>query len=88
MIVPDFIERSNRRTLSLTVLKDGNIIVKAPLSMKESDINRFVESKQNWIREKLAIVKNTNSKFEQIIKYRKFLLYANEYSVLMGDVKK
>ena len=56
--------------------------------MKESDINRFVESKQNWIREKLAIVKNTNSKFEQIIKYRKFLLYANEYSVLMGDVKK
>lgn len=88
MIVPDFIERSNRRTLSLTVLKDGNIIVKAPISMKESDINRFVESKQNWIREKLAIVKSTNNKFEQIINYRKFLLYANEYSVLMGDVKK
>ena len=26
MIVPDYIERSKRKTLSLTVLKDGNII--------------------------------------------------------------
>ena len=56
MIVPDLIERSKRKTLSLSVMKDGAIIVKAPLSMQESVINKFIEGKQNWIKEKLAIV--------------------------------
>ena len=88
VIVPDYIERSKRRTLTLTVLKNGTVVVKAPLSMKDSVINKFVESKQNWIQEKLRFVNKTNDKFEDVIQYRKFLLYANEYSLLMSDVKK
>ncbi|MBQ4542128.1 MAG: DUF45 domain-containing protein, partial [Clostridia bacterium] len=59
MIVPDYIERSKRKTLSLTVLKNGNVIVKAPISMRDEVINRFVEDKQSWIREKLSSIKET-----------------------------
>ncbi|MBP3581290.1 MAG: M48 family metallopeptidase [Clostridia bacterium] len=88
MIVPDLIERSKRKTLSLSVMKDGAIIVKAPLSMQESVINKFIEEKQNWIKEKLAIVNKTNNKFEDVIKYKSFLLYGNKYSLVLGDVKK
>ena len=57
MIVPDYIERSNRKTLSLTVLKDGNIIIKAPISMKDDVIEKFVFDKQDWIRSKLMTIK-------------------------------
>lgn len=88
MIVPDLIERSNRKTLSLSVMKDGAVVVKAPINMKEKIINDFIEEKQDWIREKLNIVKQTNNKFEDVIKYRKFLLYGNMYTLRLSDVKK
>lgn len=88
MIIPDYIERSNRKTLSLTVLKDGNVIVKAPISMREETINKFVEEKQDWIKSKLLIVSKTKDKFEDVMKYQKFLLYGNKYSLLLSDVKK
>lgn len=88
MITPDYIERSNRRTLSLSVLKDGNVVVKAPINMKDETINRFVEEKQAWIREKLFLINKTISKFDDVIHYKKFLLYGNRYSLLLDNVKK
>lgn len=88
MITPDYIERSNRKTLSLAVMKDGNVVVKAPLNMEDSIIKRFVWDKQNWIREKLFMINKTKTKFEDIISYKKFLLYGNKYTLLLSDVKK
>lgn len=88
MITPDLITRSNRRTLSLAVLKDGKIVIKAPLKMSMESINQFVFEKQKWIREKLSIIEHNNEKFQDIITYRKFLLYGNQYSIKLGDVKK
>lgn len=88
MITPDYIERSNRKTLSLSVLKDGSVVVKAPIRMRDETINKFVEDKQNWIREKLLLVNKTKDKFEDIVTYRKFLLYGNRYSLLLSDVKR
>jgi len=88
VITPDYIERSNRKTLSLAVMKDGNVVVKAPIRMSDETINRFVFEKQNWIKEKLLIVNQTKTKFEEIINYKKFLLYGNKYTLLLSDVKK
>lgn len=88
VITPDFIERSKRKTLSLSVLKDGSVVVKAPISMRDETINRFVEEKQNWIKDKLFIVNKTKVKFDDIVHYQKFLLYGNKYSLLLSDVKK
>ena len=88
MITPDFIERSNRRTLSLAVLKDGNVVVKAPIGMRDETISRFVEEKQDWIREKLFLINKVKSKFDDVVHYKKFLLYGNRYSLLLDNVKK
>ena len=88
MITPDYIERSNRRTLSLSVLKDGNVVVKAPITMKDSVINKFIEEKQDWIREKLFMVNQVKSKFDDIVHYQKFLLYGNRYSLVLDNIKK
>ena len=88
MITPDFIERSNRKTLSLAVMKDGNIVVKAPLRVKDEVIMHFVEDKQNWIKEKLFIINQTRAKYDDVVRYKKFLLYGNKYSLILADVKK
>jgi len=42
--------RSNRRTLSLSVERDGTVLVRAPLRMPQKDIDRFVLSHENWIK--------------------------------------
>ena len=62
VIVPDFIERSNRKTLSLSVMKDGTVCIKAPIHMKDETIERFVQEKQDWIRSKLSFIKTQKSK--------------------------
>lgn len=42
--------RSSRKTVALHITKDAALEVRAPLKMKEADIDRFVDSKENWIR--------------------------------------
>ena len=88
MIVPDFIERSNRKTLSLSVMKDGAVCVKAPINMRDEVINKFVEEKQDWIRSKLSFINQTRDKFSEVISYNKFLIYGNLYGLVYFDEKK
>lgn len=54
MVPIDKLVRSKRKTLSLIVETDGTLTVRAPLHMKEADIRRFVEAKENWIKRKQA----------------------------------
>ncbi|MBR2909684.1 MAG: M48 family metallopeptidase [Clostridia bacterium] len=88
MITPDLITRSNRRTLSLSVLKDGQVIVKAPTKMSQEAIDRFIYEKQHWIREKLAVIHQNQAKFDDIIHMKKYLLYGNQYDVKIANIKK
>ena len=44
---------SNRKTLSIE-LKPNEIIVRAPIRMKEKEIYKFIESKKDWIDKHLA----------------------------------
>lgn len=88
MITPDLVSRSNRRTLSLSILKDGKIVVKAPLKMSNETIAKFVYEKQDWIQEKLAFLHNNHQKFDDIINYKKFLLFGNRYELRFSNVKK
>lgn len=41
--------RSKRKTVSITVKSDGQVIVRAPLLASTRRINEFVESKEDWI---------------------------------------
>ena len=88
MITPDLISRSNRKTLSLSILKDGQIVIKAPLKMSDSLIEKFVFEKQSWIRQKLAFIEHNRQKYSDILNYKNFLLFGNEYSLKLSSTKK
>ena len=88
MIVPDKIIRSNRRTLSISIQKNGNVVVKAPLKMKDELINKFINQKQDWIAEKLMSVNTTLAKFDDIINYNKVLIYGSKYQIKLIESRK
>lgn len=43
--------RSDRRTISIVIGRDGSITVRAPMQTPEAEISRFVEAKGEWIRQ-------------------------------------
>lgn len=57
--------RSNRKTLSLEIGVDMKIRVRAPVKMKNADIERFIKAKMSWIEKKLDIIR-LNNKSEQL----------------------
>lgn len=47
--------RSSRRTMSLEIREDGTILVRAPYRMPDSEIQRFVCEKSDWIEKHLQM---------------------------------
>lgn len=55
---------SSRKTLAVTVTADGQVIIRAPERFPKSEIRRFIEDKQGWIRHhvKLSEERKRNQK--------------------------
>jgi predicted metal-dependent hydrolase len=70
--------RSKRKTLSLIVENDGTLTVRAPLRMKEADIRRFIEVKQDWIKQKQAKVLKDAVAPRQYVNGERFLYLGRE----------
>ena len=79
MIEISKIERSARKTLSVSVSADGEVIVKAPLKLPESEIYRFLNDKRSWIESKLKKADMVQNQFNDIIEYRQILLFGKRY---------
>ena len=45
--------RSKRKTLGLEIKPDGRVIARAPMRMKQSEIDRFINEKSDWIEKHL-----------------------------------
>ena len=53
--------RSTRRTIAVEI-RDGKVIVHAPLQMSKTGIERFVASKADWVNKHLEIAKQRQSR--------------------------
>ena len=51
------ITRTKRKTMGLYVHKDGSVEVRCPKSVSAEAIDKFVLSKENWLIEKVALMK-------------------------------
>ncbi|MCM1159537.1 MAG: M48 family metallopeptidase [Bacteroidales bacterium] len=47
--IPVICQRSNRKTLAITVTSKGELLVKVPSAMREKEIGRFLAQKRYWI---------------------------------------
>lgn len=58
--------RSQRKTMSLEIKSDGQIIVRAPLRLSQVRIRRFVEQKQEWILKNLEKIQKMEVQRETV----------------------
>ena len=47
--IPVVCRRNDRKTLAITITREGTLLVKAPLGMQDREIVRFLKQKQYWI---------------------------------------
>jgi hypothetical protein len=73
----DQIIRSKRRTISLEVIRDGSLIVRAPIITTRGQIDELVKSKEPWIRVKQELLKKQSLEVpaKQFIPGEQFLYY-------------
>lgn len=81
MINPSIIQRTNRRTLSLTINQTGDLIVKAPSKMSLDEIFAYINAKQKWIETRQEKIKSILTKNYELINYEKILFLGKIYSV-------
>src|SRR5690606_27255996 len=81
------IKYSNRKTLNISVERDRSIIVRAPHHLAPEKIEQIVQSKRQWIKEKL----NHAQKYPEIAESKEFisgetLMYLGKnYQLLVVD---
>lgn len=55
---PNKIIRSNRKTLSLTINENAELIIRAPKRLSIEKIQDFINEKENWINRKKRLIEN------------------------------
>ena len=56
--------RSRRKTLGIQIVPPGRVVVRAPLNMPQAEIERILNSKQDWIEKHLAAAKAREAELE------------------------
>ena len=57
-MIPTRIIRSKRKTLSLTINENAELVIRAPLRLPIKKIQDFINEKESWINRKQAIIEN------------------------------
>ncbi|MCL2621595.1 MAG: M48 family metallopeptidase [Firmicutes bacterium] len=87
-IYPKNIIKAKRKTLSLMIDANGELIIKAPLKMSDRDIYNFIKSKERWIETKQQQIRLNNTINVNILNYAQFLYLGNTLTpVITANVK-
>jgi predicted metal-dependent hydrolase len=87
MVIEYQIKYSNRKTLNISVERDRSIIVRAPYYLTADKIDKIVQSKRQWIKEKLNHVQKyplvTESK--EFVSGETLMYLGKNYQLLVVD---
>jgi hypothetical protein len=81
------LRRSNRKSVGISVERDGKIMVTAPHQAELIDIEKFVSEKRIWIYQKLAKKKAVNRKkpMREFVNGQGFLYLGKSYRLKLID---
>lgn len=71
--------RSKRKTLSLKINSNAELIVRAPNRLSVKKIEQFIKEKSNWIDKKSTSIQTKKSQKPNYIEGEKFLYLGSEY---------
>ena len=77
------IEKSKRKSLSIAIQPDGNLLVKAPFFMTDAEIVKWVKTKTGWIIRQRAKIQEQwqQNPPKQYVTGEKFLYLGEEYEL-------
>lgn len=80
--------RSNRKTISLIINKEAQLIVRAPAQVSQKYIEDYILSKQSWIVKNInkMQVYAQNSKPKEYFAGEIFMLFGREYPLLISSI--
>lgn len=81
MVQPDLIVRTNRRSLSLTINKNAELIVHAPKRLSIDEIFKYIREKEKWIVSKQKEIQDRLSINKDIINYNEILFLGKKYKI-------
>ena len=81
-MLPNQIIRSNRKTLSISINEDAELIVRAPKRISDQKIQDFINEKENWITKNQSVIK---ARAEDTAKDKNMLLYLGTLFPLKTD---
>ena len=81
------LKRSNRKSLGLTIERDGAVIVRVPLNLGDEVVEKFVSEKRIWIQQKLAQKASVNRKApkREFVNGQGFLYLGRSYRLRYVD---
>lgn len=82
-----FVKTSNRRTAAIEVTRNGKVLVRAPLSLKISDIPNIIVKNKAWILKSIEKQKSLPNNFE-LTEEEKCNLKEKAQQVILPLVKK
>lgn len=81
MVKPDLIIKSYRRSLSLTINKNGELIVHAPKRLSTDQIFKYIIEKEKWILNKQKEIQERLSINKDVINYNQILFLGKKYNI-------
>lgn len=89
LLKPKEIIYSNRKTISLIINSNGELIVRAPINCPYSKINNFIKEKSNWILKKKEYYSEHNIYLPLEFKDQEHIfLLGEKYTICLSDTKK
>ena len=80
--------RSDRRTLSISVDREGALVVRAPKHTGKNEIEAFIRQKERWILEKQAAAKQRIAVRPELTEGAAVPFWGSTLIIAFGDVKK
>lgn len=78
------VKRSDRRSISVRICDDNSILVRCPRRTSEAQIERFLASKEGWIRRNLLKNAAENATLSDIISYKAVLICGKAVPLRQG----
>jgi len=64
-VEPYTLIRSKRKSISIRVLSDGSVTVRAPLFVKKAEIDAVVEKHDRWIKKQVELLRSRAERFPE-----------------------
>ena len=77
--------RQKRKTISVKITNDGDVIVKSPPSCSMSFINGFLREKEKWINKTIVFINQDKNKNSDFYNLKKIYIFGKTYDIEYYD---